>query len=1032
MKKILGLFILTLSGWQVAFSQQTSVTPVRSNFSFSGKTYQVDSIISGTWKANQPLKECQIILIGGGGGGGGDATNSGGGGGAGGQISVFSFDRFDDVTSTWTVTAGAGGTAGSSGTINGGNGGNTILSRNGSTRSFISLGGNGGSAASAASTPGVGGSTSLKQVWLTSTDTAIKLRGNGNAWNAGTAKVTQRAGGAISTGNSGGGGGASAGGAGNAAVTTVGGSGANGYVFGDTFCIQNNILGYAPGGGGGKGNGSGQASGIVGTGKTNGAGGLFNAAGSSGVVFVRYLKETDGGVISTTMSSPTEITNYSGQGLRLGSGKHGKLTPSASQSITLASLDLTSASSFTVDGVNGNTTVTVDGSVYLGSSSGVGSNVIIKNGGRLIIEGSINLEPNSFIQLDSGTLTINGKITYGSGTYVRGSNSAEIVFNNGLSSDLFLDQTNTKGNILKTLSLTASSTLNLQSVTQMRGGSIPGMIYLGNDNPTNTSCTLKTNGFLRLLSTSSNKTASVAFKSSNSTLISSKNDEIQIFIAGRGSNNASGNSVPQKNASGFVESSRGWRLFGNPCDTAIYVSQFVDNSGEIDITGGSVSNGFTQSATNNPSGYYYSLASNSWTAFSAINGATSSGTLAGGLIDVSSGFMALVRGTKGQGLTATNYSPSSATIRISGKWSIANKTINLSLGSAATNTFGYYVISNPYPSTISLTNLDLSNVDAGITIYNPKRKSFAAYSKSSKTGTSGGNALIPPGGAFIVHVTNGYTTGSVGFKFNLLTRSTFDSLPEGGVFDVQRGLDSNFSDLRLFISKSGDSSNLFTGDDCLLSIGRFFKASNDFDSEFDAVDMGADIADIGLVDRKNNINLSINEISNVPDSVFLSVKGHKSDDYILSFNDLPLVLRNDYSVILVDRYLNSQVLITDGMSYNFKITADVNSFGNKRFYLLFTKLSGSLGLKNLSENENEISIFPMPAPQNTKVRVVSKLEKIEKLEIHTIDGREISGLQYSFQKDMNEVQFSGLNKGVYYVLVEMKNKKFVSKKIIID
>lgn len=109
---------------------------------------------SGTWTKPGWAGEVQTILIGGGGGGGSgrkgaaSTARAGGGGGAGGGGSKVSF-RASDLTSTVSVTVGAGGTGGASQATNSTDGSAGTAGGNSSFGSYVyATGGSGGTAGS--------------------------------------------------------------------------------------------------------------------------------------------------------------------------------------------------------------------------------------------------------------------------------------------------------------------------------------------------------------------------------------------------------------------------------------------------------------------------------------------------------------------------------------------------------------------------------------------------------------------------------------------------------------------------------------------------------------------------------------------------------------------------------------------------------------------------------------------------------------------------------------------------------------------
>jgi hypothetical protein len=298
-----------------------------------------------------------------------------------------------------------------------------------------------------------------------------------------------------------------------------------------------------------------------------------------------------------------------------------------------------------------------------------------------------------------GVLTINdGTLTLTSGkTAIRsilgtrsiiGNTTCTILFYGSSTSTLRTSQTVPgTSNAVKNLLLTGSSNVTLGIALRIAPN---GLLSI----PTGTS--FNTAGFLTIVS---NATGHGRIGTVGGTFTSSSADSIQLFIPG---------------------GTRGYRLFGNPFTSALAVSQFMNSSTEIDITGtgGSV-NGFTNTTNNNPSAYSYNTSGNRWDAF----------TNTSQTIGIGSGAHILVRGYKGQGLNGSIYTPSAATIRLSGQFRTGNVTTSLS-----DSGFGWNLVGNPYPSNIDIDQIsggNWSNVNAAIYGYDKVNRTYSAYTKGS-------------------------------------------------------------------------------------------------------------------------------------------------------------------------------------------------------------------------------------------------------------------------------------------------------------
>ena len=164
---------------------------------------------------------------------------------------------------------------------------------------------------------------------------------------------------------------------------------------------------------------------------------------------------------------------------------------------------------------------------------------------------------------------------------------------------------------------------------------------------------------------------------------------------------------------------RAMRYFSHPFTTALALNQLT-GTGEIDITGtGGGANGFTGTSTNAASSWWYdpvtgdesTISDPGWTTFT---------TTAGGGVNSWNRHQAikvLVRGTKGQGLTTTSYTPSAATVNMTGSaLNQGDQIVTLTKGTIS----GYNLIGNPFPSQIDLnaTVRDV-NIEPNFWVWNP-------------------------------------------------------------------------------------------------------------------------------------------------------------------------------------------------------------------------------------------------------------------------------------------------------------------------
>lgn len=402
---------------------------------------------AGTFTPPEGIASVQYLVVGGGGGGGGVTSTTAfgtpvGGAGGGGAGGVRSGTLVVTPLQSYSITVGAGGTPGVGNTSAGGAGGASIFS------TITSNGGGGGASVGVAATSGgSGGGARLNDNGASGTAGQGNAGGNG----AGTTTSTGAAGGGGGAGAVGGGGAANSGGAGGAGISNSitgiaaiygGGGGGGGFFNGSPAGA-----GGAGGSGGGGSAPNSRAAGNNGTANTGGAGGgasggsgaaaAFNGGtGGSGVVIIRY---TPGGTRYAIANGNWNATStWSSTSC---SGSSGASVPTAADDVVICdnrTVTITAtAVAKSVNFIAGNQNSTLNhnagilltvgsGGVSLNGSS-IGSPIKAWNinAGSAVVNGPVNLtggENNNRlvrINLTTGSLDINGNLTFNSDNVVR-------------------------------------------------------------------------------------------------------------------------------------------------------------------------------------------------------------------------------------------------------------------------------------------------------------------------------------------------------------------------------------------------------------------------------------------------------------------------------------------------------------------------------------------------------------------------------------------------------------------------------------
>lgn len=353
---------------------------------------------TNSWEIPDGVTEIDLLVVGGGGGGGTSTAYSGagsGGGGAGGLVYLEGYD-ISSLGSPVSITVGDGGTPGSPGNNPGSNG------ENSSFADIVGIGGGGGIGGNGRGNSGGSGGGS---------------RGapGGEALQAGSGGSGNRGG--NSGGSPLGAGATGGGGAGTAAENLAGNAWEKGGDGGDglEITITGSPEAYSGGGGGGAaqgttpvglggsgggGNGANDSTpptpGEDGTGGGGGGGNnsQIGAEGGSGVVIIRYVKETTENVYYSRQSgnwNSAAVWSFDGHG-----GPEAGFIPGPEDSFIIggfASIDhtITWVSDITI-GSNGSLTVT---------DTGDGAGRLNTNGYIADGSGSFNLDAGSTIEIQS-------------------------------------------------------------------------------------------------------------------------------------------------------------------------------------------------------------------------------------------------------------------------------------------------------------------------------------------------------------------------------------------------------------------------------------------------------------------------------------------------------------------------------------------------------------------------------------------------------------------------------------------------------
>jgi Secretion system C-terminal sorting domain len=514
--------------------------------------------------------------------------------------------------------------------------------------------------------------------------------------------------------------------------------------------------------------------------------------------------------------------------------------------------------------------------------------------------------------------------------------------------------------ILKNLSLFKKAVLTLANALQIKAGIDPGNVLLGD------SSLLISNGNL-VLSADNNGTARLDKLGNGAAIIGKV--VVQQYIPG---------------------GKRSFRFLAHPFTKSIGL---IDLTNSIDITGQSgLVNGFTNTATNNPSSFWYNPllgdgTSNDqgWIPFTNTNG------IGNNAWNPMQGIRVLIRGKIGEGLTAVSYTPSPITINLSGELNTGNQKVYLS--KSITNV-GFNLIGNPYASNIDMHQLIIgNNVATNYFIWNPQQGTKGGYSSYPFSNS----VCLPAFAAFFVQTTDTSSENFIQFTENAKANTNATTTVFGGT-------QTNSNQLELSIESDG-----IFWDKHLLVLD---PSSNNGVDKYDAIKINNPELDFYSISN-NGEKLSIDTRPNYKDSIIpLGIETALEGNFHLRAIQTPKIAGTELS--FHDKYTNKIVPIGVGFNYDFIISKETQTKGINRFEIILKPLSNNLIAEN--NRSNEVQLYPNPFYDWLTIKWFAKSLAPSFIQIHKSNGQLVFTGRTINTNDL-QVSFSlkKLPAGIYYV-----------------
>lgn len=344
---------------------------------------------------------------------------------------------------------------------------------------------------------------------------------------------------------------------------------------------------------------------------------------------------------------------------------------------------------------------------------------------------------------------------------------------------------------------------------------------------------------------------------------------------------------------------------------------------------------------------------------------------------------------------------------------------------------GWNLVANPYPSNISFTSIAGNSENTGVltsnTVYRVRplgggAYSWASYVSGSGTGSNGGSDVIENGAAFFVQAA---ATSNLTIKESNKTTNAVGST-SGGVSLL--GGNDNYNTIRLNLT----GANTFS-DEVVFVWGRFTKATDAFDADFDAYDLGAsgthDLSIVGNDDTRYAIFNGTDLPKTAETRVYkLAVKALKAGTYEFTAS-MPKDLDRNNEAYLVDKFLNKATLVKEGMQVSFDVTADAASKAEDRFQLEVRKKLTSVVDEIAS---SKTYLLSNPISNNQFAIHFGSDAQVANWQVVDLSGRIISAGVFKnvYQGDTRVAELKALQSGTYLVRLFNDNEQTAVMKLV--
>ncbi|MEO6669253.1 MAG: LamG-like jellyroll fold domain-containing protein [Ferruginibacter sp.] len=409
----------------------------------------------------------------------------------------------------------------------------------------------------------------------------------------------------------------------------------------------------------------------------------------------------------------------------------------------------------------------------------------------------------------------------------------------------------------------------------------------------------------------------------------------------------SGNTITGKiNIERYVPLRKAWRLLSAPVKSAtsptinaawqegVTTASAYPNPNPgygVNITGGTVANGFDQSPNNAASIKIFNNANNTFTALPAIPGTMRP-------ISDYPGYFLYVRGDRSINLMqGTSAAITSTTLRITGEANCGTQQVNV-------NPTNFTLLGNPYASAMNFETLTRTNVRNSFYAWDPQLSgsfglgAYVAVIWNNATGTYDATAsvtpiskYIPSGEAILVQSADGVSTGRIDIKET-------DKTANGGGQSFSRA-SGPYQQLRVNLYAINTDSSASLLDGILTTYSDDNNNAVDLD---DARKMFGSSESINLKRDAATLAIERRKTITAADTSFMNIYQMKRQSYRfeikadnMDHSGLTAVIRDSYS-----NTINNSPLDLNGNTYvDFLVNSDTASYSVNRFRIEFKMLA---------------------------------------------------------------------------------------------